>query len=105
MNAAGDTLGVTAEPAAATSEPAAAAANGLAVDTAAAAEPGAKKVKRNVALHVGYVGTAYTGTASSTAATAVVEWTTAKPGASCATCSIRAWQRHQNQETIARTIT
>jgi hypothetical protein len=54
-----DTVGVSAESAAATSEPtAAAAAAGLAVD---AAEPAAKKVKRNVALHVGYVGTAYTG--------------------------------------------
>uniref|UniRef100_A0A383VE63 Pseudouridine synthase I TruA alpha/beta domain-containing protein n=1 Tax=Tetradesmus obliquus TaxID=3088 RepID=A0A383VE63_TETOB len=60
MSAAGDTLGATAaDPAAAASQPAAAAAAGPAVD--AAAEPAAKKVKRNVALHVGYVGTAYTG--------------------------------------------
>lgn len=59
MSASGDTLGTTVDPAAAASEPEAAAAAGLAVD--AAAEPAAKKVKRNVALHVGYVGTAYTG--------------------------------------------
>ncbi|WIA38279.1 hypothetical protein OEZ86_001619 [Tetradesmus obliquus] len=59
MSASGDSPGATADPAAAASEPAAAAAVGLAVD--GAAEPAAKKVKRNVALHVGYVGTAYTG--------------------------------------------
>jgi hypothetical protein len=53
-----DAVGVTAEPAAANSESKAAAA-GLVVD--AAAESTTKKVKRNVALHVGYVGTAYTG--------------------------------------------
>ncbi|KAF6263017.1 hypothetical protein COO60DRAFT_531689 [Scenedesmus sp. NREL 46B-D3] len=58
MGCSGNTLGATADPAATAAEPTAAAA-GLAVDPAA--EPAAKKVKRNVALHVGYVGTAYTG--------------------------------------------
>jgi hypothetical protein len=54
-----DTLGATAETAAGVKE---AAAAGQAVD--AAAEPAAKKVKRNVALHIGYVGTGYTGTSA-----------------------------------------
>lgn len=90
MSASGDTLGTTVDPAAAASEPEAAAAAGLAVD--AAAEPAAKKVKRNVALHVGYVGTAYTGAARGTAAQLLVnddisEASCRLPPATCHGCT------------------